>query len=146
MPKIRLADLEARLMEAELLLDGLKSHSTMRKESCALYDTDILDHITRPALTAVRGARDILRNDIGSKQWTLTTRGGSNRHKELPWDFNIRRKAWKCPCCNFPESKIVIVRKGDNEALYTAMLQNGIRPDVAAAVTEGADLEDLADL
>lgn len=91
------AKIEARLMAAELELDGLKTHITMRKEACSLYGTDY-DKKIRRALTAVRSARDLFRIENGSKQWTLTTRGGSNRHAELPWHLPVR-PAWKCPHC-----------------------------------------------
>ena len=83
-------------MIAELQLDGLKTHTTMRKEKCPLYNTPY-DKKIRFALSAIRSARDILRNDNNGKQWSLTTRGKKmNRHGL--WDMNTQPN-WKCGFC-----------------------------------------------
>src|SRR4029079_4155878 len=88
--------IELALMMAELELDGIKTHIDL-KRNCHLKGTDIEKKVKR-ALSGVRSARDLHRASQGSKQWTLTTRGGSNRHPELDWDFNIRKKNWQCVC------------------------------------------------
>ena len=94
---MRFSEIERKLMIAELNLDGLKTHTTMRKEKCVLYNTPY-DKKIRLALSAVRSARDMLRNDSKQKQRTLTTRSNSaNRHglwfcKVIP--------DWKCGFCN----------------------------------------------
>jgi hypothetical protein len=94
--KLRVAKIERALMLAELHLDGLKTHTTIKKEKCAIYNTPY-DHKVRIALSAVRSARDILRNDIGHKQRTITTRGGpANRHGL--WECTPKKTTggWKC--------------------------------------------------
>ena len=93
-PRLRLY--EKKLMHAELELDGLNTHMNT-KVGCHLHDTDINDKVNE-ALQEVRGVIALIRNDMQDRQWTLTTRGGSNRHPELPWDFNIRKKDWICVC------------------------------------------------
>lgn len=48
------------------------------------------------ALSAVRSARDILRNDTGTRQWTLTTRSKRyNRHGL--WHMKCIPE-WQCDC------------------------------------------------
>jgi len=92
---MRVAKIERALMIAELELDGLKTHTTMKKEKCRIYNT-VFDKKIRRALSAVRSARDILRFDVGEKQMTITTRGGSNRHGR--WDANPRSSFTQFPC------------------------------------------------
>lgn len=93
---VRTVPVERGLMIAELHLDGIKTHITMRKQKCPLYKTPF-DFKIREALSGIRSSRDIFRNDIGSKQWTLTTRGKSaNRHGL--WDMNTKA-SFQCPFC-----------------------------------------------
>lgn len=95
---MRTAKIEHQLMLAELHLDGIKTHITIRKDKCPLYNT-AYDHKVRIALSAVRSARDIFRNDTGYKQRTITTRGGSaNRHGL--WDCTPKKPiGWTCGFC-----------------------------------------------
>jgi len=91
--RLRVAKIETALMLAELELDGLKTHTTMLKERCLLYNTPY-DRKVRRALSAVRSARDILRHDVGTKQMSITTRGGANRHGR--WEANPG-PSFRCP-------------------------------------------------
>lgn len=87
-------------MIAELHLDGLKTHTTMRKEKCPLYNSNY-DKKVRKALSAVRGARDIFRNDMKTKQWTLTTRGntGTKANRHGLWFCHVIPE-WRCEFCH----------------------------------------------
>lgn len=98
-PKLRTKLYERKLMRAERHLDGINTHINNNPKTCPLHGTDIHDKIN-DALQSVRGLIMILRNDTGDRQWTVTTRGGSNRHPELEWHFNIPgpKKGWKCIC------------------------------------------------
>ena len=97
---MRLFHIEKQLMIAELELDGLKTHTTMVKERCPLYNTPV-DKKIRRALSAIRSARDVLRNDMGSKQWSITTRGnkGSSANRHSLWSCNPP-PSFKCAFCN----------------------------------------------
>jgi len=93
---MRLFHIEKQIMIIELELDGIKTHITMRKEKCPLYNTPF-DLKVRRALSACRSARDVLRNDMKSKQWTITTRSPkANRHGL--WDCNPKA-SFKCSFC-----------------------------------------------
>lgn len=99
--------IERKLMVAELELDGLKTHTTMRKEQCPIYDSPY-DHKVRKALSEIRGARDILRIDTHSKQWTITTRSKqANRHGL--WDFQYRKPFWQCGFCTAQERNPILM-------------------------------------
>jgi len=107
---LRVAEIERGLMIAELELDGIKTHITMRKERCRLYNTPF-DKKVRKALSAIRGTRDKFRNDIGSKQWTLTTRGPTNLPKNKGtanrhglWVCRSKTD-WKCPFCQQQDTR-----------------------------------------
>lgn len=90
--KIRTQKIEERIIEAELLLDGLFTHANFHP-GCM---REIHRKRIGKALSAVRSARDILRNDTRSKQWTITTRGKKfNRHGL--WVCNAIPE-WKCDC------------------------------------------------
>ena len=100
MPNImRLFHIERMLMIAELELDGLKTHTTMVKEKCPLYNTPV-DMKVRKALSAIRSARDVLRNDMGSKQRTITTVGNIDydANRDHLWECNPRA-SFKCAFC-----------------------------------------------
>jgi len=102
---LRLFFIEKQLMIAELHLDGLKTHTTMRKEKCPLYNTNS-DKKIRIALSAIRGARDVLRNDMKSRQWTITTRGkiGADSNRHSLWECNPP-SSFKCEFCNGKKKK-----------------------------------------
>ena len=96
---MRVEQIERRLIVAELLLDGLFTHANF-KPGCM---RPIHHKRIGKALSAIRGARDILRHDAHSRQWTLTTTGGAgavgfNRGKA--WICNAVPE-WKCDC-NLP--------------------------------------------
>lgn len=130
--------IEGRLMEAELRLDGVKTHITMRKEKCPLYNTDF-DFKIREALTAVRSLRDHLRIIAGSKQWTLTTRGGANRHGL--WHCQVIRD-WNCPFCHENMSALDAT---NTENLYEVLSKTELDPMVIEAIMDGASYDRLAD-
>lgn len=79
----------------ELELDSICTHIE-NAEACPLKGTSFHKKC-RDALNAIRSARDIFRNDHKAKQWTLTTRGGTNRHGL--WHCQVVRN-WKCPHCH----------------------------------------------
>lgn len=138
-PLAKAVEIEAGLMTAELELDGIKTHITMRKENCPLYETQY-DLKVRKALSAVRSARDLFRNAVGTKQWTLTTRGGSNRHGL--WHCQVIRN-WNCPFCH---EETLTIEPGNNEDLARVLEHSEIDPMVAEAILDGASYEELADL
>lgn len=95
------AKVERRIIEAELHLDGMNTHIMRMGAGCGLWGTDYQKKLAA-ALGAVRGARDLLRNGLGEKQRTITTRGSKNntytdKEGKILWDSQYRRKNWKCP-------------------------------------------------
>jgi hypothetical protein len=86
-------------MEAELLLDGLATHNNFFHCMNPVHAERI-----KRALSAVRSARDILRNDAKGRQLTLYTRGKKLNRKGVGWYFNVQRADWKCGC-NKPFTK-----------------------------------------
>jgi hypothetical protein len=100
---LRTSQIERALMIAERYLDGMKTHFDLkRKPECLLKGTDF-DILVHKACAEIRSARDILRNDMGHKQPTLTTRGGpANRHGL--WECKPQKALdWKCPVCDEPD-------------------------------------------
>jgi hypothetical protein len=81
-------------MEAELILDGLFTHNNFKGCMNPIHAKRI-----GKALSAVKSARDILRNDMKSKQPTLTTRGSikSNFNRHHLWECNAVPE-WQCDC------------------------------------------------
>lgn len=99
----RTTQFERSLMIAELELDGIKTHIDLAK-NCILKNTPYERKIKK-ALSEIRSARDKLRNDIGSKQLTITTRAKSIRRPNQTWDCTPKRAyGWTCPFC-YPSEK-----------------------------------------
>lgn len=95
MMKIRVEKIELKLMEAELHLDGMNTHNAFKKCLPIEYRTKL-----QKALNAIRSARDTLRNDVKSRQWTITTRGSINSrfNRHGLWECNSI-PTWKCSIC-----------------------------------------------
>ena len=96
-----LRDLELRIMEAELHLDGMNTHIAKMGKKCALFGSDYQKKLAA-TVGAVRGAREILREVTGEKQRTITTRGSKNNtytdsEGNILWDCQYRKKNWSCP-------------------------------------------------
>lgn len=90
--KLRIEKIELKIMEAELILDGLFTHNNFRHCMNPIHAKRI-----SKALSAIKSARDTLRNDTVSKQWTLTTRSKRfNRHGL--WEMKVRTD-WRCIGC-----------------------------------------------
>ena len=79
-------------MEAELLLDGLATHNNFFNCMNPIHAKRI-----KRVLSAVRSARDILRNDADARQLTLYTRGKKLNRKGVNWFYNAVPD-WKCDC------------------------------------------------
>lgn len=85
-------------MEGEIHADGILTHITRRKEKCPLYGTDFQTYLSI-ILSSFRSERSLIRNYIGARQQTISTRGWKyNHHKR--WDAQYRVKPWKCPFCD----------------------------------------------
>lgn len=91
-------DKQHRILELEL--DGICTHIDTATD-CPLKGTDFHKKLNMARL-AIRSARDVFRIDSGTKQWTLTTRGGTNRHGL--WHMQVIRN-WKCPYCHTNSSE-----------------------------------------
>lgn len=79
-------------MEAELLLDGLYTHNNFKHCMNPIHARRI-----GLALSAVRSARNILRNDNKGRQLTLYTRGVKYNRSGVNWFYNAV-PSWKCDC------------------------------------------------
>lgn len=79
----------------EIQLDGICTHIETAK-NCPLKGT-VFHLKLNEARQAIRSSRDIFRNDMGMKQPTLTTRGGTNRHGL--WECPVYPD-WVCPFCH----------------------------------------------
>lgn len=93
---MRTQKIELKLMEAELHLDGMNTHVAMKKCLPIEYRKKL-----QIALNAIRSARDTLRNDTKSRQWTITTRGKLNHvyNRHNLWECNAI-PTWKCSLCH----------------------------------------------
>jgi hypothetical protein len=105
-------------MEAELILDGLYTHNNFFHCMNPIHARRI-----KKALGAVRSAREALRNDTKSRQWTLVTRSYKfNRHGL--WHMTCVPD-WKCDCKSKLGTKFT--KKGIHTTKGTLKAKDGLQ-------------------
>lgn len=100
-PRVRfepnlLTMLERRVMEAEYWLDSSIMH--VRRKGCRCIGPLMLARLDK-ATSAIRGARDRVRNAAGVKQWTLFAGAGGDtqRGRGKNWAHNTAHR-WAKDC------------------------------------------------
>ena len=90
--KLRADLIERRIMEVELILDGLATHDNFMHCMNPIHSKRI-----KRALSAIRSARDLFRNDIASRQLTLPTRSKQLNRSGVNWHYGAKSEL-QCDC------------------------------------------------